>query len=56
MKTRNQMGGFFTPNDHSRDVKTPEAGSRKPSVDRSSSVNAREIQGKLSEIRERIKS
>ena len=57
MKTRNQMGqGFLTPNDYTRDVKTPEAGSRKSSVDRAASVNAREIQGKLSMIRERMKS
>jgi hypothetical protein len=58
IKTRNQMqGGFLTPNDYTRDVKTPEAGgSRKGSVDRAASVNAREIQGKLSIIRERMKS
>mgnify|MGYP000067515598 CR=1 FL=1 len=56
IKTRNQIGGFLTPNDYTRDVKTPEAGSRKGSVDRAASVNAREIQGKLSMIRERMKS
>ena len=55
-KTRNQIGGFLTPNDYTRDVTTPEAGSRKGSVDRAASVNAREIQGKLSMIRERMKS
>ena len=56
IKTRNQIGGFLTPNDYTRDVTTPEAGSRKGSVDRAASVNAREIQGKLSMIRERMKS
>lgn len=55
-KSRNQLGGFLTPNDYAREVKTPEAGSRKGSVDRAGSVNFREMQGKLTQIRERMKS
>lgn len=51
------MMGFLTPNQNARDVKTPEMiGSRKGSVDRAASVNAREMQGKLTNIREKMKS
>ena len=43
IKTRNAIAGFLTPNNNARDIKTPEVGSRKGSVDRAASVNSREI-------------